>query len=191
MFRSKKTPRSFRSRLAVEQFDARIVPAVVLTQLDLDGDGATDDIRIVGDAHKSTLIVQDDGAGKVHVNLDINSNGKVDPGDIHQDYTFTNNSLVMDISSRVERTPSVMSSRTRLMLYSYILFDMGAGNDVIFFRAAAGRVHVDMTVNAGARKQRGHRLGQGQLLVDEHQTSMGAGNDNYNLVFGDVDFGSV
>src|SRR4051794_17474190 len=97
MFTTKKTNRSNRTRLGLEQFDARIVPAVALTQLDLDGDGAADDIRIVGDKQNSTLTITDDGAGKLHIKLDANSNGKSDPGDIDQDYVFSGNSVVLDI----------------------------------------------------------------------------------------------
>ena len=43
---SLRANRSTRPQLGLEFLEGRIVPAVVVTQLDLDGDGATDDIRI-------------------------------------------------------------------------------------------------------------------------------------------------
>ncbi len=39
----------------IERLESRIAPAVVVTALDLDGDGAADDLRIVGDGAKSIV----------------------------------------------------------------------------------------------------------------------------------------
>lgn len=188
---SKKPRRSVRSRLAIDQFDARIVPAVVLTQLDLDGDGATDDIRIVGDGQNSTVFIQDDGTGNLHINIDANSNGVSDKGDINQDYAITNNSVVLDLQLKggkdslayVFTTPLAAGTR------SYNL-DMGGSKDVIIFQA--GTIHmgssVNMTVNGGgADDVFGFEFSNVNNSYVNVQTWMGSGNDTYNLIFGDVD----
>jgi hypothetical protein len=52
---SMRARRLIRPQLALEFLEGRTVPAVVVTQLDLDGDGAADDIRIVGEAGTPTF----------------------------------------------------------------------------------------------------------------------------------------
>ena len=63
MFHSRKSKLNRRSRLSIEALDSRIVPAVVMTTADLDGDGAADDIRIVGDGQSTKIAVADNGHG--------------------------------------------------------------------------------------------------------------------------------
>lgn len=57
--------RSFRTQLGLECLQARVMPAVVVTQLD--GDGAADDIRIVGDSANNVVTISDDAAGNLTV----------------------------------------------------------------------------------------------------------------------------
>lgn len=193
MFASKKPQRSFRTKLAVEQFDARIVPAVVLTQLDLDGDGAADDIRIIGDGAKSTIIMQDDGATKVHIEIDGNSDGDyTDLGDLKKDFAFSKNSIVYDIQLKggkdalgyVFTADLVAGSR------SYNI-DMGGGKDAILFQGGTvkGGSHVDMAVNAGAGDDTvamgWDKVWDSSVYV---QTWMGAGSDTLTMFTGEVDF---
>lgn len=190
MFATKK-PRSFRSRLAVEQFDARIVPAVLLTKLDLDGDGAQDDIRIVGDGQNSFVSIMDDGAGKVHVHIDANGNNVVDPGDTDSDYTFSKNSIAFDIQLKGGKDTlgyglsSALTGGTR----SFSV-DLGGGNDGILFQGGTVQTgsHVDLTVNAGSGDD---VVGIGWSSVNNSyvnvQTNMGSGNDNYTFLSGIVD----
>src|SRR5262249_23639719 len=88
-----------RARLGLEALNDRIVPAVVLTQLDLDGDGATDDIRIVGDGQNSKITITDNGANQVQIQIDANGDGDYTDfakGDVSNTFNFTANSLVLD-----------------------------------------------------------------------------------------------
>lgn len=81
----------FRSRFQLtrryptfEGLETRLVPAVTFKQLDLDGDGAKDDIRIVGDAQNTIVKIFDDGANGISMLLDANGDGDVgdfDAGD--------------------------------------------------------------------------------------------------------------
>jgi len=60
---------------AVERLESRIAPAVLLTVLDLDGDGAVDDIRIVGDGLQNIVTIEDNGANQLTISIDADGNG--------------------------------------------------------------------------------------------------------------------
>src|SRR3954468_23960669 len=67
----------------LEALEGRLVPAVVLTPVDLDNDGNADDIRIVGDAGKNFVRIQDNGGSTLTVSIDANGDGDyTDKGDL-------------------------------------------------------------------------------------------------------------
>lgn len=60
---------------APERLESRLAPAVVLTVVDLDFDGAADDIRIVGDSRKNVVEIQDNGIDTLTISIDADGNG--------------------------------------------------------------------------------------------------------------------
>ena len=57
---------SRRARLNVNELGAKIVPAALLQALDLDGDGAADDVRIIGDSQNTSSVRVHEKAGFQH-----------------------------------------------------------------------------------------------------------------------------
>src|SRR5262249_4212509 len=80
--------RGFQPRLEI--LESRWLPAVHLTQLDLDYDGNMNDIQIVGDAAANRIVITDDPtAGKMHIAIDANNDGdfsEVALGEIDKDF---------------------------------------------------------------------------------------------------------
>ncbi|HJZ92108.1 MAG TPA: hypothetical protein VKE40_14630, partial [Gemmataceae bacterium] len=183
-----------RARLGLEPLDSRVVPAVVLTQLDLDGDGATDDIRIVGDLRNNKITIHDNGQASVEIQVDGNGDGDtLDAGDLFQSFNFTNDSLVLEVNLGggndsfqyfVDQNFDA-SART-------LAVNLGAGNDAFVWQmnnhqvGPQSRIALDVTAGGGADKV--------NVTFDKVMTSvasvhadLGAGVDTYDLAFGRID----
>jgi hypothetical protein len=188
------TPRKRRTRLGLDQLSARIVPAVVLTQLDLDGDGAADDIRITGDLRNNKVTIHDDGQSLLQVQIDANGDGDVaDGGDLAQQYAFTGDSMVVEVNlgagsdsvQYIADAPMLTSART-------VTANLGGGNDTFVWNMGTNlinsksRIALDVTTGFGADTV-DVTFGQVLASVVSVRTDLGAGIDSYDLAFGNID----
>lgn len=189
-----------RARLALEAFNDRIVPAVVLTQLDLDNDGNTDDIRIVGDGQNSKITITDNGANQVQIQIDANGDGDyndVANGDVNNIFSFSGNSFVLEAQlkggndSFDYEVSSNFSAAART-----VVIDLGGGNNSFNWNLAANdvlnnsRISLDVTGGTGADS-----IGVTFDEVRKSQVSIkvdvGAGNDKYDVEFDRIDDGAA
>jgi hypothetical protein len=188
-----------RSRLDLFSFDPRIVPAVLVTRPDLDGDGAADDTRIVGDAQNSRITITDNGANTLTISIDANGDGDVtDAGDgIGVAYNFNGDSVALDINlgagnDQVEYvTTGNFSASTRTLWVN-----LGAGNDKFQFGTGANdmlnasRLAFDIT--GGLGNDTVHiqfdEVRKGLVAVT---TDLGAGADVYTSAFDRIDDGAA
>lgn len=184
----------YRRSLGIEQLDQRLVPAVLLTPHDLDGDGGVDDIRIVGDAQHSTVSIQDDGTNKLLISIDANSNGSLlDKGDLQQQFTFTGNSVVVEVflgagKDTFNYTPtSTLGGDTR-----NFFVNLGSGNDTFNWNMnnntinASSRIGVELWTGDG-HDQANVTFGTISNAYVSMFANMGNHNDTYNLTLGPVD----
>jgi hypothetical protein len=79
---AKQSTFSGRFRPALEIMEARLVPAVQVTVLDLDNDGVANDLKIVGDDKANRIRLLDDPSGTLQLEIDANGDGDTsDPAD--------------------------------------------------------------------------------------------------------------
>lgn len=188
-----------RTRLGLEAFNDRIVPAVVLTQLDLDGDGATDDIRIVGDGQNSKITITDNGANQVQIQIDANGDGDYADyarGDLSSMFSFTGDSLMLEAQLKgghdsldyIAAGNFSASTRTAVV-------DLGSGNDTFNWNLGTNDVlntsRISLDVTAGT----GHdTIGVNFDEIRKSQVSIkvdaGSGNDKYDVDFERIDDGA-
>jgi hypothetical protein len=187
--------RSYRTRLGLCPLDNRVVPAVVLTSLDLDGDGTADDVRIVGDGQNSKIALLDNGAGAVLIAIDANGDGdSADAGDtqgaVHQ---FSNNSFVLqvDLGGGNDSVDYHMSTDASGMART-LGINLGAGNDTFNFTTdghailANSRLSIDVAGGAG-NDQVTTTFGVVDASAVAANADLGAGNDVQTLKFGGID----
>src|SRR5262245_35938398 len=86
-----RSNRSTKTQLGVELLQARVVPAVVVTQLDLAGDGGAYDLQISGDANRNNVVIHDNGVDTLTVSVDADGNGVfTDAGDLNNvNFTYS------------------------------------------------------------------------------------------------------
>lgn len=192
-------PLSRRTRLNLCRLDARIVPAVVLTTLDLDGDGQTDDVRIVGDAQNSKITIQDNGADTLTIAIDANGDGDLtDPGDsIAVPHAFTGDSVALQLilgagNDTVEYTATGnFSASTRS-----VTVDLGAGNDKLLFGTGANdafnasTILLDVTAGLG-NDTVGVQFDEVRKSLVSVTSDLGAGSDTYDQAFDRIDDGAA
>jgi hypothetical protein len=199
-FRTSRTPRTNRrARLSVNELGTKVVPAAVLTTLDLDGDGATDDIRIIGDSKNTRVTIQDNGANTVTVTIDANGDGDVtDGGDssgvVHN---FQGDSIAFDINlgagnDTVEYTTTGNYSASTRTLW----VNLGAGNDKFQFNAGASdtlnasKLAFDVT-GGGGNDTVGVQFDEVRKSLVAVTTDLGSGADGYTSAFDRIDDGSA
>lgn len=199
MFRSVKSRKSNRTRLGVESLNSRIVPAVVLQHLDLDGDAQTDDIRIIGDFRASKVYLTDNSQNQIQVQIDANGDGDYADailGDLNTAFSYSNNSFVVDArlgagkDSLTYAGTSNWSGGERT-----ISADLGSGNDEFTYiqnNDVFAHSHISLDVTGG--------YGNDTIAITHHEVrnsqvslkvDAGFGSDVYNLKFDRIDDGSA
>jgi hypothetical protein len=137
-----------------ERLESRIAPAVIVSVLDLDGDGAADDIRIVGDVGKNIVTVQDNGANQLTISIDADGNGNTTgPKDLAPtNYLFSGDSVALDVKLGAGNdtlnytTTGNLSASTRMLNA-----DLGPGSNTFSFSTGAfnvlnsSRIGIDVT----------------------------------------------
>lgn len=195
MFLSIKTRKKSRTKLAVESLGCRIVPAVLLSKIDLDGDAQTDDVRIIGDGQHTKIAIADDGVSQIHMQIDANGDGDYADaarGDLDTFFNYSGKSFVVDAQLRggndsfVYVSTGAMSGSAR-----NISVDLGAGYDTFNWTqnnsvTANSRIALDVTGGGGndtiSITHNEVRNSQMSVKVDA-----GLGNDTYNLAFDRID----
>lgn len=192
---STRARRSSRPQLGLEFLEGRVVPAVVVTQLDLDGDGATDDIRIVGDIGNNAVTIQDNGTGLLSISIDANRDGDTtDPGELtNAAFNFNGNTGAVEISlgggnDAVTYTQTGnLSGAARAMS-----INLGGGSDTATITAgsndilAASRFDVDVLAGGG-NDTLSIAMGQVMASLASVRVDLGLGNDNATASFGLID----
>jgi len=195
MFHTSKKVSSRRTQLGLESLNSRIVPAVVLTTADLDGDGATDDIRIVGDGQSSKISFVDNGSSQVHVQIDANGDGDYTDtklGDLDTNFNFTGDSFVLDVQLKGGNDQLAYVSTVGMNNSARsVTADMGGGNDTFFWIqnnpiGGVSRISLDI-FGGGGKDAVTVDFGNVDHSVISVRTDLGNGNDTYDLTFGEVD----
>lgn len=198
MYHTAKNHLARRTRLGLESLDSRIVPAVVLTQLDLDGDGVADDIRIVGDGQNTKIAVIDNGSNLVQFQIDANGDGDYADaklGDLQQSFVFSGNSFVLDVQLKGGKDAlNYVSTGGFNNGARTVTADLGSGNDSFFWAQNnlvqnGSRIKLDVIGGSGADKVT-IDFAQFSQSLGSIRTDLGAGADTYDLTLGDIDQGS-
>lgn len=194
---------ALRYRPTLEGLENRATPAVILTQLDLDGDdlGAADDIRIRGDAGNNLITITDGGNGVGILAIDANGDGDFKDkalGDVQMFLETASNSMVFDIrlgggnDQVLYRVGGAYEAGTRSFNVS-----LGSGADEFQFDM------LDQDVGSGFGLTFAVDAGAGNDVVDwifqgirdsavSIQASLGSGNDRTSLsVLNDIDDGAA
>jgi hypothetical protein len=157
MFPGSKKRKKNRSRLGLELLGARVVPAVVVTTLDLDGDNFADDIRVVGDGQNSKVTITNNADFQMHVQIDANGNGSLaDPGDMDSYFNFVGGSVVFDVQLKGGNdTFSYIGSSSVAAGARILSVDLGSGGDVFSWIqtspvSANSRIDLDVVAGSGA-----------------------------------------
>lgn len=195
MFLSSKNRKRNTSKLSVESLNCRIVPAVVLTKLDLDGDAVSDDIRIIGDFQNTKIVITDDGAGLANFQIDANGDGDfadVALGDLNTSFAFNDDTFVLEAQLRGGNdsisyfTTANNSDSTRTLT-----IDLGAGNDTFLWTHDkdvfnGSSISLDITAGAGNDLI---NVTNGQIRASQESVKVdaGSGNDKYDLKFDRID----
>ncbi len=182
----------------LERLESRIAPAVVLSIVDLDGDGAADDIRIVGDSHKNIVTIDDNGADTLTISIDADGNG--DTTGKHDlaptPFTFSSGSVAVEVklgggNDVLNYTvKGNLSASTRLLTA-----DLGAGNNTFTF--STGTFDVFNTSRVGLDITGSTKTDTVTIDFDEVRKSvvtvslnLGKGNDTAGVDFDRIDDGS-
>jgi hypothetical protein len=193
-------PRAFRPIL--EQLETRLVPAMTLQQLDLDGDGSQDDIRIRGDGGNNTVQIFDTADNGFVLAMDANGDGDFDdaplgdlPGVL---FGISDKSVVFDINlgGGADKVIYSVNNNDRDGCARTLLVRLGTGDDE--FRANAGTqnlvglsaFHFDVNGGGGADAVDFAFKGvtNSSLVIKE---ALGGGNDTSAVTFaGNIDFGA-
>jgi hypothetical protein len=200
MFTASRTSRRphRRARLNLTELGAKAVPAVVLTSLDLDGDGATDDVRITGDAGNNKVTITDNGASSVSIQIDANGDGDtIDGADKTQTINFTGDTFVVEAKlAGGNDTFDYVAGATFDSSARTVSVDLGGGNDRFGWATGAFDVNnhsrIALAVTGGTGSDQGSIAFDGVSdSVASVRTDWGAGKDNYTLTFGLIDNGAA
>ena len=188
-----------RPRLELFSFDPRIVPALLITRPDVDGDGSADDIRIVGDLQNTKITIQDNGANTVTMSIDANGDGDLtDPGDSNSvAYNFQGDSVALDINlgagnDMIEYTTTANYSASARTFW----VNLGSGNDKFNFGTGtndtlnASRISFDVTGGLG-NDTVGIQFDEVRKGIVAATTDLGAGADKYTQAFERIDDGAA
>jgi hypothetical protein len=183
-----------RARLGLECLQARVVPAVVVAKFDSDGDGA-DDIRIIGDAARNVVVVNDDGAGSLTLSIDANGDGDfADAKDTNgKVYAYAGNSVAITAALGAGNDLFVYNLQNNVAAGSrWLAVGLGEGTNRFALNAAgknfAGGSLLDVDVTGGtARDVATAAVGQVSASLASVRFGLGAGNDTATVAFGNID----
>lgn len=188
-----------RTRLGLECLQARVVPAVVVTQVDLDGDGAADDLRIVGDGAKNLVTVADNGSTALTLSIDANGDGDLtDAADVNGAvFNYSGNSVGIEVGLAGGNDAFTYSLQNSVAGGSRTLqVGLGTGNNAFTLDAAnknftAGSL-LDVDVAAGAGADAATvAVGQVRASLAAVRFDLGAGNDSAAVALGRIDDGGA
>jgi hypothetical protein len=178
------------SRSTVESLEARICPAVTIQAgVNLDNDGAADDLKIVGGSENTIVYLQDDGFGSavLLVSVDINGDGDfLDVGEL-KDFAIAiaDDDCVIDIQLGGGNDKVLYGLSDDLVnSVRHISIDLGSGNDEFEFapdqfEAKTGSlILLDLLGGTGNDKVRVPALTvlNSEVVVN---AILGAGNDQF------------
>lgn len=187
--------RLFRPQLGLEFLEGRTVPAVVVTQLDLDGDGATDDIRIVGDAGNNAVTITDNGTGLLSISIDANRDGDTtDPGELtNAAFNFNGNTGAIEITLGAGNDAVTYSQTANLSSAARaISINLGGGNNTAAVTSgandilAASRFDLDVAAGAGIDTLN-VSLDEVRASLVSVRANLGLGNDSATIAFDRID----
>jgi hypothetical protein len=188
-------PRANRSRLGVEVLQARVMPAVLVLQIDLDKDGTSDDLFIAGDSGRNFVTVQDNGTGTLTVSIDGNGDGDLtDAGDLdNAAFSYSGALAVQALLGggndrfSYELTGPLAGSTRDLSVA------LGAGNDRATIKSVTlqngSRLDADVSGAAG-NDRADFTTGQVYDSVVGLRMDLGAGDDKGFATFARIDNGS-
>lgn len=183
----------------LEPLESRIAPAALLTILDLDADGAADDIRIVGNGGKNIVTIEDNGANMLTISIDADGDGSTaGKKDLAPtSFVFNGDSATLDIKLGAGNdtinysTTGNMSASTRM-----VNADLGGGKNTFAFSTGAFDVLNSSQIGFNI-------IGRGSadsVTVDFDEVrksaitanvSLGKGNDTAAMSFDRIDDGSA
>jgi hypothetical protein len=184
-----------RTRLGLECLQARVVPAVVIAKFDGDGDGAKDDIRILGDAARNVVVVNDDGTGSLTLSVDANGDGDfTDANDVNGAvHAYTGNSVGVEAGLGAGNDLFVYNLQNTVTAGSRSLaVGLGPGINRFALNAAgknftAGAL-LDVDVTGGTTRDVATvAVGQVSASLASVRFDLGAGNDAATVAFGNID----
>lgn len=160
------------SRSRIESLENRIVPAVTIQAgVDLDADGANDDLKIVGGNEHTKVFITDEGmgAGSLALSVDINGDGDyTDSGEVSGVViNVTDDSCIIDLKLGGGNDQVTYQLGGNLALSNrHLSFDLGSGNDAFVFNGT------------------GHSVTAGSMLMID--LLAGAGNDQFLMALPDM-----
>ena len=171
------------------------MPAVVVTQVDLDGDGAADDIRIVGDTANNAVTITDNGSGLVAISIDADGDGDTtDAGELtNSAFNFNGNTGALEItlgggSDTLTYTLSAnLAGGAREISISLGGGDNSASlvagtNDIL----AGSRFEADVTAGSGTDAMI-FSVGEVRASLVSVRADLGLGNDTATVAFDRID----
>lgn len=182
-----------------ERLESRIAPAVVVSVIDLDGDGAVDDLRITGDSGKNLVHIEDNGTDTLTISIDADGNGDTTgKRDLAPTpFTFTGNSVALDVKLAGGNdaldyvVKGNLNAATRLLTA-----DLGPGNNTATF--STGTFDVFNTSRIGLDFTGSTKADTLTVDFDEVRKSvvtvtaaLGKGNDTATVDFDRIDDGSA
>lgn len=185
--------------LRVETLESRAVPAVVVTQLDLDLDGAADDIQIVGDAGNNVITIGDEGNGAIlRVFVDAKGDGDYGPGDNPgTEYTITGSTGMIAVNLGAGNDSFIYSILADLTAQGRtVSVNLGGGSNELTVLGgdhnltAATRFDLDVAAGAG-EDEIDVEFGQVKASAVSVRAGLGLGNDLCGLTFGLIDDGAA
>jgi len=175
--------------------EGRVVPSVVVSQLDLDGDGAGDDIRIVGDTGNNAVTIIDNGTGLFTISIDANRDGDTtDAGELtNAAFNVNSNTGALEISLGGGNDAVTYNQTANLSgAAREISINLGGGNNTATVTAgtndifAASRFDFDVTGGAG-NDTLTVSLGEVRASLVSVRADLGLGNDYATVAFDRID----
>lgn len=195
------------NRLRHEQLEDRALLAVTIDiGIDLDSDGAFDDVRIVGGGENTTIRIEDEGIGSGSLVIDVDKNGDgdfLDAGDVQDSFlAIADDTSIIELRMGGGRdTIDYVLAGALQGSIRQLSVDLGTSNDTFRYRSGLSNIengsHLSLDILAGSGNDVVDAI-FADILNSEvlYQAALGTGNDNGNLDFSvsggaDVDQGGT